>query len=192
MKNQPRRHFIKTASLAVFGLSSSFSIFPSNVMAEEKSSMILSSLINYLRSTNDSVCETAATKLLALKGDPSSYDLHLRNADLKSEDIERISKSIKAIDDAGGPELHSFSMSYNPNLRDKGAVILSKNLPSTLTEIGLVGCVIGDKGADALLVLAQTTPKLHWLCVENNNLSNVKKQQLLKLGQQRNGLLVVV
>ena len=88
--------------------------------------------------------------------------------------------------------MHSFSMSYNPNLRDKGAVILAQNLPSTLTEIGLVGCGIGDKGAEALMVLAQKTPKLYWLCVENNAFSNDTKQQLLKLSQQRNGLLIVV
>jgi len=83
-------------------------------------------------------------------------------------------------------------MSYNSNLRDEGAVIIANNLPSTLTEIGLVGCGIGDIGAEALIVLAQKAPKLHWLCVENNAFSNDRKQQLLKLGQQRNGLLVVV
>ena len=192
MKNQSRRDFIKMGSVAVLSLTSSLSVFTNNVMAEEKPSMIFNPLISALRSTNDSVCERAAARLLALKGNQSSYDLHLRNADLKSDDIKRISESIKAIDGKGGPELHSFSMSYNPNLRDKGAVILAKNLPSTLRQIGLVGCGIGDIGADALLALAQRTPKLHWLCVENNNFSNDTKQQLLKLGQHRNGLLVVV
>jgi len=192
MRNQSRRSFIKKASVALLSVSSSFSIFSNNLTAEEKSIMILNPLINALRLTNDAICERASVELLAMESNPSSYDLHLRHAVLNSDDIERISESIKIIDDTGGPELHSFSMSYNSNLRDEGAVIIANNLPSTLTEIGLVGCGIGDIGAEALIVLAQKTPKLHWLCVENNAFSNDTKQQLLKLGQQRNGLLVVV
>ena len=192
MKNQSRRDFIKTVSVAGLSLGSSFSLFSNNVAAEAKPSMTFNSLINVLRSTKDSVCVRAADQLLALEGKQSSYDLHLRNADLQSNDIERISDSIKAIDNAGGPKLQSFSMSYNANLRDVGAEILAKNLPTTLTEVGLVGCGIGDRGANALMILAQRTPKLHWFCVENNNFSNDTKQQLIKLGENRNGLRVVV
>lgn len=192
MKNQSKRTFIKSGLLGVFSLTGMLSVFTSNLTAKERPVMSFNPLIDALKSADNAVCENVAIRLSSLKNDQYSYDLHLRSADLNSDEVKRIAEAIKAVHDQGGPALHSFSLSYNPNLRDDGVLNLVKNLPSTLTEIGLVGCNIGDGGADALLLFAQTTPKLYWLCVENNAFSSETKKQFIKLGQERNGLLVVV
>ena len=104
---------------------------------------------------------------------------------------EKHSMVIKPLAD-GGPSLESFSISYNPNLRDKGALNLATALPSSVTEIGLVGCGVGDVGGKALVASTATTPKLHWLCIEQNNFTKETKASLVSLGRERRGLLVVV
>jgi hypothetical protein len=91
----------------------------------------------------------------------------------------------------GGPSLQSFSMSYNSNLGDEGVLILVKNLPQTITEIGLVQSGIGDEGGEALIRWATNAKQLRWLCVEKNIFSNDIKDKLRKLGQERSDLLVV-
>ena len=73
-----------------------------------------------------------------------------------------IAEAIKTVHVKRGPSLQSFSMSYNPNLGDEGVLILVKTLPSTVTEIGLVQCGIGDKGGDALMTWASKAPKLQF------------------------------
>ncbi|MEH6452632.1 MAG: hypothetical protein V7782_06255 [Psychromonas sp.] len=192
MKNLSRRIFIKNSVIGAFSLTGILQVFTSNLTAEEKPLMFINHLIDALRATNNPVCEIAAAKLLLLKDNKSSYDLHLRNANLNNEEIDLIAKAIKTVDVEGGPSLQSFSMSYSPNLRDHGVLSLVKTLPSTVTEIGLVQCGISDKGGEALLVWAAGAPKLHWLCVEKNYFSNKTKEQFIKLGKERNHLLVVV
>ncbi len=192
MKNISKRLFIKSTLLSIFSVTGTMQIFANNLTAKENPSMIINDLIDVLRSTNNLVCENAAIKLMSESNNQSSYDLHLRDANLKVDDIEKIIESIKKVHDQGGPALHSFSLSYNLNLKDKGTLNLVSKLPSTLTEIGLVGCGISDKGGEALIALASKTPKLHWLCVEQNSFSNETKQKLMNLAKKRSGLLVVV
>jgi hypothetical protein len=183
--------FIRTVLVFVFGFTIILNLFTSDLSAEEKPEMIISYLINALRSVNKPVCIKVADDLLSLKDNKSNYDLHLRNADLNYKEIKIIAEAIKTVHDKGGPSLQSFSMSYNPLLGDEGVLILVKTLPPTVTEIGLVQCGIGNKGGDALMKWASKAPKLHWLCVEQNSFSNEIKDRFLKFGKERNGLLVI-
>jgi hypothetical protein len=184
MEKLSRRLFVKSIVVSAFG-------FTSCLAAEEKPEMIIRNLTNALRSINNSVCEKAADNLLLLKNNKSNYDLHLRNAKLNHNGIKVILEAIKVVHDENGPSLRSFSMSYNSNLRDEGVLILVKALPSTVTEIGLVGCGFGDKGAEALMTWVPNAPKLHWLCIEQNDFSKNIKNRLMTLAKERAGLLVV-
>jgi len=192
MKQAMRTLCIATVLVWVFSFTIILHVFTANISAEEKPDMIMSYVTNALRSINNPVCEKAADDLLSLKNNKSNYDLHLRNADLNYNEIKLIADAIKTVHDKKGPSLQSFSMSYNPRLGDEGVLILVETLPPTVTEIGLVQCGIGDKGGDALLTWAAKAPKLRWLCVEQNSFSDGIKDKFIKLGKERNGLLVVL
>ena len=192
MKNLSRRLFTKQGLAGTLSFMGILSIFPSHSTAAARSSNRLNPLIDALKSFNNPVCEIATTKLLSLPDDGSYYDLHLRNANLNLDEITLIAAAVQAVHNKGGPVLRSFSMSYNPKLGNEGVVVLAKTLPSTLTEIGLVRCGIGDQSTEALIAWAAQAPKLHWLCVEENAFSDKAKDKLLQLGKARAGLLVVV
>ena len=192
MKNPSKRRFLKTGLLGAVSASGLLNVLTSNSVAEEKPYMIINHLVDALRSTNKLVCQAVASKLSRLKDNNAKFDLHLRSAGLNQDEVQRIAEAIKAVHDEGGPSLQSFSLSYNTGVSDEGVLSLVKNLPSTLTEIGLVGCNVGDTGGDALAAWAANAPKLHWLCVEQNNLSQATKSRLKKLAESRKGLLVIV
>jgi hypothetical protein len=86
----------------------------------------------------------------------------------------------------------SFSASYNPDLKDAGAIVLSGAFPKSMTELGLVGCSIGDAGGNALLEWAQLAPDLRMICVEGNDFSSGLKSDFRELGQRHGSLMVVV
>jgi hypothetical protein len=192
MKNLSRRIFIKKSTLSGLGLLGIVQFSTINAATKATPKTMMTPLLDVLRSTHKPVCEAAATELAALTSNPSSYNLHLRNASLTPAEIEHIAKAIKTVDDDHGPALQSFSMSYNPKLRNEGVLSLVHSLPATVTEIGLVGCGVGDHGAKALITWVAKAPKLRMLCVEQNALSSATKVQLLKLSEQRPHLLVVV
>ena len=54
---------------------------------------------------------------------------------------------------------------------DQGAMTLANVLPKTLTEIGLVGCSIGDQGGKEILEWAKYAGGLRLICIEENNIS---------------------
>jgi single-stranded DNA-specific DHH superfamily exonuclease len=190
MKRTTIKTLLKTTSVCVFSFSIAMQVFANNSLSE-KEGPIINPLINALRLTNNPVSNKVAETLLSLKNSESSYDLHLRNADLNYNQIKSIAEAIKTVHENGGPSLQSFSMSYNSNLGDEGVLILVKNLPQTITEIGLVNCGIGDKGGEALIRWSTNAKQLRWLCVEENIFSNDIKDRLRKLGQESSDLLVV-
>ena len=191
MNDLPKRGFLKTGLLGAVGAAGLLKILTNNAVAEEKP-MTINHLVDALRSTNKPVCEAVASRLSRLKDNNARFDLHLRSAGLNQDEVQRIAEAIKAVHDNGGPSLQSFSLSYNTGVNDEGVLSLVKNLPTTLTEIGLVGCNVGDTGGDALAAWAANAPKLHWLCVEQNHFSQATKNRLKKLGEARSGLLVIV
>jgi len=191
MKNLSKRTFVKLGLAGTLCITGLLQVLTS-VDAEAKQAMVISPLIDALRSINNPVCDTAASKLLSLRNNNTNYDLHLRSAGLNPDEIQRIAEAIKSVHVEGGPSLRSFSMSYNPNLRDEGALNLVAALPATLTEVGLVGCGLTDESGEALITWAAKAPKLHWLCVEQNTFSKATRDRFKHLGQVKIGLLVVV
>jgi hypothetical protein len=190
MKRSYIRTLLKTASVCLFSFSIAMQVFANNSLLE-KQEPIINPLINALKSINNPVSNKVAETLLSLKNGESSYDLHLRDADLNLNQIKSIAEAIKTVHENGGPSLQSFSMSYNSNLGDEGVLILIKSLPQTITEIGLVQSGIGDKGGEALIGWAANAKQLRWLCIEGNIFSNDIKDRLRELGQERNDLLVI-
>jgi len=191
-KNLTRRGLLKKGAVTLIGLTAMLQGSTRLLNAEESTEMTIVTLVNVLKSTQNSVCDAAAARLMALHDNSSNYDLHLRSANLSSAQIERIAEALQAVHRQGGPALHSFSLSYNSNLNDEGMLTLVKTLPPTVTEVGLVQCGLGDVGGAALLAWASGATKLQMLCVEQNAFSNVTKDRLVKLGREKPGLLVVV
>lgn len=70
--------------------------------------------------------------------------------------------------------------------------MLVKALPSTITEMGLVQCNIGDEGGEALLTWASNTPTLQMLCIEQNVFSKKIKDRFVELGSKTQGLFIVI
>ena len=138
------------------------------------------------------VCLNAAERLEASRALKVEYDLHLRNADLGASDAEIIARGIHQNYLNSGPALRTFSMSYNPGLTDSGVVALTRAFPSTLTELGLVECAIGDEGGAALLRWSKQANELRMICVEGNNFSSSIRLAFKALAQQRPSLLIVV
>ena len=88
--------------------------------------------------------------------------------------------------------LKSFSASYNPDLGDVGAAALAEAFPETITELGLVGCSVGDAGARPILEWAKAAPDLRMICVERNNFSAGMRAQFQDLASLGRNILVVV
>lgn len=190
MKRPSVKTLLKAALACLFSFSIAMQVFADNSFSE-KEGAIINPLIDALRSTNNPVSNKAAETLLSLKKGESSYDLHLRHADLNHGQIKSIVEAVKAVHENGGPSLHSFSLSYNANLGDAGVLVLVNNLPQTVTEIGLVQSGLGDLGGEALIRWAANAKQLRWLCVEGNTFSNDVKDKLRKFGQESSHLLVV-
>lgn len=192
IKNLTRRMLLKKGSVTLLGLTAMLQVSTSTLTAEDPPLMTINPLVNALKSTHNTVCESAAAKLMLLHDNRSNYDLHLRSANLSSAQIERIAEALLAVHRQGGPALHSFSLSYNSNLNDEVMLTLVKTLPPTVTEVGLVQCGLGDIGGEAIVAWASGAVKLQMLCVEQNAFSSSMKDRLVKLGRERPGLLVVV
>ena len=54
---------------------------------------------------------------------------------------------------------------------------LANALPKTLTELGLVGCSIGDQGGKEILEWAKYAGGLRLICIEENNISEELRNQ---------------
>ena len=68
--------------------------------------------------------------------------------------------------------LVSFSVSYNPNISGLGVGKLLNALPDDTTELGLVGCNLGDSALTHIVVFIQRSKRLRMVCVEDNHFSN--------------------
>lgn len=88
--------------------------------------------------------------------------------------------------------LRSFSASYNPGLGDTGVAALAEAFPETMTELGLVGCSIGDAGGRAILEWARTAPELQMICIEGNRFSADMKSRFQDFASPGRQILVVV
>jgi hypothetical protein len=149
-------------------------------------------LIDALRSIGKDVCIAAADKLESAQTADPTFSLHLLNAELHVSDAEILAKALMKFSSDNGQMLRSFSVSYNPMLGDKGTIVLAQSLPQTVSEIGFVGCEIGDVGGKALVKWARQASRLGMICVENNTFSEETKALFRELSNEKAGLLVVV
>lgn len=145
-------------------------------------------LIQALRTIDKPVC-TEAAKRLARSTKATDFDLHLRSAGLTQADARVLADAMASAGD--GPSLRSFSASYNPDLGDAGVVALAEAFPTSMRELGLVGCVIGDVGGRAILKWAKSAPELGMICVEGNAMSAEVRAALTALGRERQVMVVV-
>jgi hypothetical protein len=151
----------------------------------------LDALIRALNATGKPVCLDAAAKLANAAPTTPSFDLHLRSAGLNTQDATALAAAIRKTTHTG-PVLRSFSASYNPDLTDEGVAALADAFPVTMTELGLVGCSIGDTGGWAILGWAQRATRARMICVEANDFSSTVRTALTTLGQQRPSMMLVV
>ena len=114
--------------------------------------------------------------------------LHLRNCNLNELD---------ALEIADSPELktniiNSISLSYNPNIGDQGIIGITKRLPSSISEIGLVNCGLGDSAGIEILDWIKSSQNLKMICIEQNNFSNSLKEEFHKFSKENPHILVVL
>jgi hypothetical protein len=193
-RRMSRRTLMTTALAGVCGLVTSATVFSKTAQAAGKESdeMPPTELIKALRLIGKPNCLDAADRLAASTGSPAGFDLHLRRAGLNEGDARILANGMMNANAGNALFLKSFSASYNSDLGDDGAAALAEAFPETMTELGLVGCSVGDVGARAILEWAQTAPNLRMICVEGNKISAGVKSQLQNLASRGRNILVVI
>lgn len=154
--------------------------------------LTLTPLIQALRATGKSVCLSVADHLEALDSPYASFDLHLRSAGLTEEDTLGLAAALKSLVGQEGPSMRSFSVSFNPGMNDIGAAALLAALPTAVTEVGMVGCALGDASGQAVLDLVRRGNALRMICVEGNDFSSRMRAEISDTGRERAGLFIVV
>ena len=189
-----RRRVLSTALAGVCGIATYATVLPTPAKASgnESPKMNPTDLITALRSIGTPSCLAAADRLEAATGSQAEFDLHLRRAGLNQADAEILADGILRSNTGNALSLRSFSASYNPELGDVGAATLAAAFPTTMTELGLVGCAVGDAGARPILEWARSAPNLKMICVERNNFSAGIKTQFRDLASLGGNMLVVV
>lgn len=129
-----------------------------------------------LRAIGSDVANTAADHLAKSAISSAALNLHLRNAQMTASDVKLIANALDRTTVSELARLVSFSLSYNA-IGDEGASTLAASLPATLTELGLVGCSIGDQGGGAILEWAKYANGLRMICIEDNSMSDQMRKQ---------------
>ena len=109
-----------------------------------------------------------------------TLNVHLRNANMTAADAKTIANALDRTPVFELARLGSFSLSYNA-IGDEGAKNLANSLPATLTELGLVGCSIGDRGGKAILDWVKHASGLHMICIEDNKMSDEMRKHFGRL-----------
>jgi len=116
-------------------------------------------------------------------------NLNLRNLGLEASDIVDITTILEQENDAHS--IRSIRFSYNQLIGDVGATLIAKKAPSSLYEIGLVDCGIGDKGGAEILNWMRKSHALQMVCIEQNNFSDRLKMEF-NLFKKENPKIIVV
>ena len=189
-QRKSRRRFLTSGLAGVCALIPIASI--ASATKKESAEMNLVHLIKALRSIGKSICSDAADRLAQTTDVKAGFDLHLRRAELNEDDARVLATGLQRPAADNELVLRSFSASFNPELGDNGAAALIEAFPEAITELGLVGCSIGDAGGRAILKWAQTAPRLRMVCIEGNLFSDGMRAKLNDLTYQGRQVLVVV
>jgi hypothetical protein len=143
-----------------------------------------------LRKTRRTECVEKAEILENTSAEINS--LHFRNLGLNSAEILEIANVLADEKLKNSNLIRSVSFSYNKEFGDFGAEILSKSLPKSVVEIGLVGCGISDIGGTEILDCIREMPNLSMICIEQNHFSNQLKMKFLAFRAANLPILVIV
>jgi Leucine-rich repeat (LRR) protein len=124
-----------------------------------------------------------------LKGLDQSNTVSFRKLGIASDEIASIMELVKQSN--AKKTIQPISFSYNPLLKDNGAITIANNLPGLISEIGLVGCEIGDACARVLINKIEDLPNLRMLCIEQNKLSESVKYQFKRFSDNNSPIIVV-
>lgn len=186
-----RRQFGSTVGASAFALT----WLPSGTKASDLLQLnpltLEESLQSALRTIGSTTCKDAADDLARRATNSPNVTLHLRRAGLSAYGAGLFANSLAFLSSQERARLHSFSLSYN-EIGDRGAITLAGALPETLNELGLVGCSIADKGADALLQWAAGAQGLGMICIEGNPMSKTMRDRFVQLRRSSPGLAVFV
>ena len=190
-RQQESRRRMLTSSLAgVFALIPIASV--ASATKNESTEKNIIHLIKALRSIGKPICFDAADRLAQTSNVRAGFDLHLRRAELSEDDARVLACGLQRSVADNGLVLRSFSASFNSELGDNGAEALIEALPESITELGLVGCSIGDAGGRAILKWVQTAPRLRMVCIEGNLFSDGMRSKLNDLTNHGRQVMVVV
>ena len=140
-----------------------------------------------LRKKGTSSCLKLAESIEKMEVCPTV--LHFRSLDLNATDAKAVAMILQQGKDAA--RIDSISFSYNL-IGDAGAIDLAQSLPLSVSEIGLVGCEIGDQGGKAILNWMQNTSNLQMICIEQNNFSECVKKEYNTFKKDYPEVLVVI
>ena len=146
-------------------------------------------IVHILRSIGSLEClRTAET----LEADVSTTKiLQFRNLGLKVIDVVAIAAVLEQGKGISADTIRSISFSYNHLIGDLGATALAKSLPTSICEIGFVGCGIGDTGGTEILHWMKKSPQLQMICMEQNNFSDQLKTEF-KVFKINNPQVIVI
>jgi hypothetical protein len=151
---------------------------------------VLKKIAKVLINTKNSECLKKAESLEIET--PQIDTLNLRNLGLKAIDISAIANILKQEKNNNAGFIKSISFSYNDLIGDIGATEIVRSLPSSICEIGLVGCGIGDKGGNEILEWIKTLPNLKMICIEQNSFSDNLKTEFNMFKKNNPKIMVVI
>ena len=130
-------------------------------------------LIDVLVQTNKQKSFEVAKNLKELNQNAKTYDFVIRKANLDIVDAKNIAEAIKKIDLNNGPKLHTFSMSFNNNLKDEGVIAILNQIPKETLVIAFVERGITDKAGEASIQWAnlKEVKNLNGIYIEGNSFS---------------------
>lgn len=132
-------------------------------------------LADALRKIGSERCLEVARQLETSLQTSADITLHLRGAEIDAAGARLIASAMGQLSEEQAARLVSFSLSYNTDLKDAGIVAIAQALPSSVRELGFVGCGFGDRGAEALLALVARSKGMRMICIENNPISDAVK-----------------
>jgi hypothetical protein len=151
---------------------------------------VLKKIVQVLINTKNAECLKKAESLEIEM--PQIDTLNLRNLALKPTDISAIANILEQDKKNNDGFIKSISFSYNALIGDKGASEIVRSLPSSICEIGLVDCGIGDKGGNEILEWIKTLPNLKMICIEQNSFSDNLKMKFNMFKKNNPKIRVVI
>jgi hypothetical protein len=133
-----------------------------------------------------------ARELESLNKGESYFDVHLRDADVRHKHALILATSLGQLTFAEAGCIRSFSLSYNGEIGDIGISAIVRELPPSLSELGLDECGIGDVAGEHLLAWAGKSSKSLLLCIEGNRFSQNLRKRFITLSDRSKNIKLVI